>query len=239
MNAHPREVAVVVPVHDEEDLLDRCLRSVARAAAPVRRAGTTVRVVTVLDDCRDASGDIATRLAAADDVVIEVDARRVGRARQAGARAALERARAHPWLVFCDADSAVPRCWLVDHLRVAGEGAHVVAGGIELIDAHLRPPAVAHAWRQRPSRGPEVYGTNLAIRADALAEAGGVPDLAVGEDQALWDVLGLTGRPRAHRPGLTVRTSARVRARAPGGFHGYLDGLQRGGPAPPARCTAS
>lgn len=223
----PDSVVVVIPVHDEDALLRRCLQATAAAARPLRAAGVRVRVVTVLDACTDDSGSIAQRLRHADDVVVEVDVRNVGRARGVGVAVGLDGLRGRaPWVVCGDADSVPRPCWLVDHLRLCGAGRHCVAGGIELTDLHHRPAGTAQRWLAHEiaeRHRARVYGANLGIRADALAEVGGVPGHPSGEDQALWDLVGASGRPRTARPGLTVATSARARARAPHGLHRFLD----------------
>ena len=63
-----------------------------------------------------------------------------------------------------------------------------------------------------------VYGANLAVRADAYLAVGGFPAVPHGEDQALVDRLQLSGYRLLRTAQVTVRTSGRLAARAPGGL---------------------
>jgi hypothetical protein len=54
-------IACIVPVHDEELLLEACLDALWRASAHPQLAGESVAVVVVLDACSDRSRDIAIR----------------------------------------------------------------------------------------------------------------------------------------------------------------------------------
>ena len=52
-------VGVIVPAHDEQDLLPSCLASVRRAAQALR--GMPVHLVVVADACRDRTARVARR----------------------------------------------------------------------------------------------------------------------------------------------------------------------------------
>ena len=54
-------VHVVIPVHNEEDLLQSCLDAIQCATATARDLGIDVRTVVVLDACTDRSALIAQR----------------------------------------------------------------------------------------------------------------------------------------------------------------------------------
>lgn len=73
-------LAVVVPAHNEQDLLPACLYSLAVAAA---RLPVTVELIVVADACTD---DTAALAAAAGTTVLTTTARNVGKARAAGMR---------------------------------------------------------------------------------------------------------------------------------------------------------
>lgn len=63
-----------------------------------------------------------------------------------------------------------------------------------------------------------VHAANLGVRASAYLAVGGFSELQVAEDHALWNEL---RRRRFHCVSpldVRVSTSARLRARAPGGF---------------------
>ena len=221
-----RAVGVIVPVHDEADLLPACLAALAGAVAELPPA-IERRVIVVLDACSDRSAEIARE---ADVETVVCDARNVGRARALGAARVLERfeqrglARDAIWLATTDADTRVPRDWLVEQLRCAEVGAHAVAGAIAVDDWSEHPPGLGERFARFYADGgeyhPHVHGANLGVRADAYVVAGGFAPLATGEDHALWRAL--ADRPRIATRKITVVTSARRRARAPDGFAGFL-----------------
>jgi glycosyltransferase involved in cell wall biosynthesis len=220
-----RLVGVVVPAHNEEDLLPACLASVRRAARELPR--TPVRLVVVADACQDRTSQLARRGGAA---VVAVRARSVGPARAAGVRAVLRHAGyldpADVWLATTDADTVVPAGWLREQVRYAGQGWDAVAGTIRVADWAGYPPAVRSLFGQRYDAGhgphPHVHGASLGFRGSAYLRAGGFPDVPTAEDRALVAALTVTGS-RVHRArALAVTTSARREARAPHGFSGYL-----------------
>lgn len=218
-------VAVVVPVHDEEELLGRCLTSVTAACGALAavRPDIAIRVVVVLDSCRDTSGVVA---AGHDVDVVTIAARLVGRARRVG----VERARvllpevdvARTWLACTDADSEVPRDWLIRQVRAGERGARLVLGRVRPDPLDL-DRATRRAWRARHrSRraGAHVHGANLGVRLDAYLDAGSFASVAEHEDIALVAALAALG-VRAVAGG-EVLTSGRGQGRVSGGFSGYL-----------------
>ncbi|MBN9619917.1 MAG: glycosyltransferase, partial [Actinobacteria bacterium] len=143
-------VAVVVPARDEQDTLPACLDSLRVAARELQssRPDLDVRTVLVLDECTDGSPG---QLAGAGDLdVLQVRARSAGGARAAGAAHAL-RSGAHAgertWLANTDADSRVPRDWLVEMVEDAERGAHLVLGTVEPDDD--LDPSIRERWRAR------------------------------------------------------------------------------------------
>ncbi|RZA13086.1 MAG: glycosyltransferase, partial [Proteobacteria bacterium] len=54
-------IGVIIPVHNEQASLDRCLQSVMLAAEHGTLCTELVRIVVVLDNCSDRSRDIAQR----------------------------------------------------------------------------------------------------------------------------------------------------------------------------------
>jgi glycosyltransferase involved in cell wall biosynthesis len=78
-------IGVVVPAHDEEELLPGCLAALREAAAlaAAERPGLRVRIVVAADACSDGTAALAERAGAA---VVPVSVRNVGRARAAGSR---------------------------------------------------------------------------------------------------------------------------------------------------------
>ena len=130
MSVPIRRIGVVVPAHDEELVVARCLESIGRAA---RAVPLPVTVMVVLDDCRDRTGRICRSFPVD---VITVTARSVGAARHAGASALLSGVPDTDaiWLANTDADSVVPTFWLRDQLDLALAGADAVVGTVGLSD---------------------------------------------------------------------------------------------------------
>lgn len=216
--------AIVVPAHDEEELLPSCLAALHEAAgvARARHPGIRVRLVVTADACTDGTPVLAALGGAA---VVRIAARNVGRARAAGVRAVLRRHRPETlWLATTDADSVVPPQWLARQLEYAEQGWDAVAGTVTVADWTGHTPAAAReftrsygVWRDWH---PHVHGANLSFSADAYLAAGGFAPLRTGEDHALIAALQGAGRRVRRAPDLQVVTSARSRYRAPAGF-GY------------------
>lgn len=218
-------VAVVVPAHDEEDLLGACLDSVAVAARAARAAGVRVDVHVVLDDCRDRSAVIARRH---DVRVHEIHARSVGAARSVGVTAALALLEGLPpegvWTAHTDADSWVPPNWLIHQLALAREGADVVVGTVRPDFRDLSAEQTAAWWATHTpgAANGHVHGANLGIRASHLLDAGGFPQLSAHEDVRLVERIREAGGRFVATDAAWVRTSGRQHGRAPEGYARYL-----------------
>lgn len=206
-------IGIVIPAHDEEDLLAPCLVAASAAARHPALRGETVRVLVVLDACTDGSAQIARSLGIES---LAVEASNVGVARAAGAQALL--AQGARWLAFTDADSRVAPDWLVAQLAL---GADAVCGSVSVDDWSVQPLRARIAWqrRYRDADGHRhVHGANLGVSAQAYRRAGGFPPLACGEDVALVELLSATGALIAWSAAPRVTTSARLHARVRGGF---------------------
>ncbi|MBD9700074.1 glycosyltransferase family 2 protein [Flavimobilis sp. GY10621] len=232
--ARVRRAEVVVPAHDEEGLVGRCVEGLAAAVGHARAHGLDVWVTLVLDACRDATGTVAAEAAARaglDLTVVELDACAVGRAREAGvaavrARLAREAAVADEevWLLHTDADSVVGHDWIVEHVRLADAGADVVVGTVRPDPADLGPERTrAWAATRVPGRpNGHVHGANLGLRLSAHVAAGGFDPVVAHED------VGLVARLRALPVRIVasdvvdVLTSGRTEGRAPHGYAQYL-----------------
>lgn len=222
-----RAVAVVVPVHDEEDLLAECLASIAAAAAELRaeRPEVDCRVWVVLDDCTDDSAGIARRAGAE---TVEIVARNVGAARSAGWEAArltfADLPLAEVWTAHTDADSAVPAHWLRHQVAAAEAGADVLIGTVRPDFRELDPVRTREWWRRYTPgvANGHVHGANLGLRADVLRAAGGFPHLPEHEDVTLVAAVREQGARVTASDDAWVRTSGRQRGRTPGGYARYL-----------------
>lgn len=210
---------VVVPAHDEAELLPACLAGLRTAAA---RAALPVEVVVVLDACTDASASLVPPWARA----VAVDHASVGAARAAGFAAA--GVDAATWCASTDADSVVGPAWLSAQVARAGAGADVVVGTV-VPAGWAGHPAGAHerfeAAYQRADGHRHVHGASLGVRGSAYLALGGFAPLAVHEDVDLLARAVAAGAV-VHRSGggdgMVVHTSTRRAGRAPDGFAGYL-----------------
>jgi glycosyltransferase involved in cell wall biosynthesis len=224
-----RLVGVIVPAHNEQDLLPSCLASLRRAARALH--GTQAHLVVVADACRDRTVQVARRGGAA---VVTIGARSVGAARAAGVREVLRHAGhldpADVWLATTDADTLVPMCWLREHARYGNQGWDAVAGTVRVGDWSGYRPDVHSLFRRRYGTGTgphtHVHGANLGFRAAAYLRAGGFSDLPTAEDRALVTALTASGGRVRRTRALAVVTSARREARAPHGFSDYLAELE-------------
>jgi glycosyltransferase involved in cell wall biosynthesis len=215
-----KAAGVVIPAHNEQDLLPSCLTAVRHAAL---RLDVPVHMVVVADACTDATAAVARAHGAA---VVEARARRVGAARHAGSREVLRVTRhldpATVWIATTDADTLVPRWWLRRQLRYAALGWKGVLGTVTVEDWAGHPRRVQalyiqhyQGWREHH---PHVHGANLGFAADAYLAAGGFRAVRTAEDHALVDDLVAVGTPLLRTARIPVVTSARSRARAPRGF---------------------
>jgi len=211
-------IGILIPAHNEQDLLEQCLSAAVRASKHGLLAGEPVEVLVVLDSCTDRSAQIVSGFPV---LSLHIDARNVGQARAAGAQVLLERGAR--WISCTDADSRVAEDWLVAQL---GLGADAVCGTVtvEHWDPSFDESAQIryHSHYQARDGHRHIHGANLGVSADAYRWAGGFAPLTCDEDVQLVRQLELLGADIAwsHRP--QVHTSARLDSRARGGFGDYL-----------------
>jgi GT2 family glycosyltransferase len=241
-----RAIDLVVPVHDEEAELGRCIRALRAATLHPRLAGIEVQLVIVLDSCSDRSGDVAEAALRGfpGARVVECAARSAGRARGVGAEALRRALPARDpgvvWLATTDADTRVPPDWLARQLELADRGADAIAGIVEIDDWHEQPAAVRRAFTEHYRADPagtghaHVHGANLGVRAAALTRAGGMPAVALAEDHRLVERLVASGVSVVRTTDVRVRTSARREGRAEGGFSDLLRALGAAAGSPAA-----
>ncbi|WP_229866497.1 glycosyltransferase [Sinomonas cellulolyticus] len=221
------EVVVVVPAKDEEDLLPACLESVLRAARVLAEEAPAVGVgvTLLLDGCTDGSAGVAARWPQVR--AVHAEAGGAGAARRLAVEHALVQAASRAervWIATTDADSRVPRDWLVEHLALAESGVGLVLGTVEPDPADLDAERLAawHAAHRLADGHGHVFGANLGVRADAYLAAGGFPVRSSGEDTALALAVKALGVRWRATDGCRVVTSGRLRGRARGGFADYL-----------------
>ena len=232
-----KAVAVVIPAHDEEALIGRCLSSVTRAVARAREGAPDLVavVVVVLDACTDATESQVRRWPVE---VVEISARRVGAARRTGAAHALSLLAASPgdtWIAMTDADTVVPADWISHQLDLAGSGVDLVLGTVRPDFADLSARHVAY-WRATHHRGlppGNVHGANLGVRSSTYLEACGIPDLAAHEDVALVRAARAIGARERASDVHEVETSGRLVGRTPAGYAAFLARVHAWIDAPP------
>lgn len=233
-----RAVGIVVPVHDEERRLGDAVRALETAILALEDHDLAVRVVIVLDACRDTSVDVAewwrsctgrgTRFLV---TVVHCEVRNVGRARAIGCNVLLEEFSDLDvdavWLATTDADSQVPPEWLQRQVAQHERGADVWAGRVAVADWPTHRRHIASLWQSMydAERYP-IHGASLGFNAGWYVAVGGFSSRRTGEDRALYEELRAKGATVHHDSVVRVITSARRRARAPEGFAAALTRIE-------------
>ncbi len=229
---------VVLPVHNEEELLPAALAALDRAASQVCRLSVAFGITIVLDACTDGSHHLASTWQCDTDgpwsgaiEIIEVGVGNVGRARQIGFGALLSRwSGVDPqdiWLATTDADSEVPGNWISSQLAIRSEGGQVWAGAVTVTDWSGRREGTAEMWRESYEvECLPVHGANFGIEAALYRETGGFAGLQSGEDRDLFERTLALGAVIGHDPRVRVVTSSRRVARAPRGFAHALSSFE-------------
>lgn len=229
-------VGVVVPVHNEQELLGFALASLLDAFDRLSGRGLSLRAVVVLDACRDASEEItgqwqvalAQRRSPLEVTVATCSARNVGRARALGFAALLaQSSRWDPsriWLATTDADSRVPRDWLAAQVSQHEAGVDHWSGRVSVADWSGHHGETRSRWQDKyENEYQPIHGASMGFTAAAYIAAGGFEPLETGEDRALHRALVAQGALSYYDSVVRVVTSARRRARAPLGFAHALD----------------
>ena len=113
-------VSFIIPAHNEAKYISKTIKAITVAAQELE---LEFEVIVVNDDSSDETRNIAIESGAK---TIDVKLRNIGAVRNAGAKSAI-----HPWLVFVDADTTVPKKTLEQSVNAlaagyAGGGARVV-----------------------------------------------------------------------------------------------------------------
>jgi glycosyltransferase involved in cell wall biosynthesis len=227
-----KAVGVVVPVHNEEELLGPALDALEGAFSGVMHRGIECRTAIVLDRCSDHSATIArhwarslARLEAPRQSVVVLRCRSagVGEARRLGAATLLRKWRTlsprNIWLATTDADSRVPPEWLAAQLAAHESGADVWTGRVSVEDWSPYEERTARLWNEAyDAEQVPVHGASLGFNAQMYLDAGGFAALGTGEDRALHRAILAAGGYALEDEELRVITSGRRLARAPLGF---------------------
>lgn len=220
-------IGVVVPAHNEGNLIRACLASILEASSGSLLAHEQVKVFVVLDSCTDDTKVVAKAMGAQ---TLATSARNVGFARAAGAQAAIFAGAR--WLAFTDGDSEVAPNWLSAQLAHHARGADAVCGTIAVADwsdygEKMRMHFGATYVDMDGHR--HIHGANMGVSADAYQRAGGFQPLDTKEDVALVESLEKLGARIAWSATPRVFTSARPDFRAPGGFGATLQLIHQEG----------
>jgi hypothetical protein len=226
-----KAIGVIMPVHDEEALLDRALEAIDRAFSRVGGQGIACRSAIVLDDCNDSSATIAQRWAGAlrlrggehQAMIVQSHSASVGRARRTGSDALLgawaDTDRRHIWLATTDADSRVPSDWLVAQLNAHERGTDIWTGRVAVDDWSLYQQGTARRWSEAyDNEVAPIHGANLGFNAQVYVDAGGFAAHTTGEDRDLYHAIVARGGRTLYDSVVKVVTSSRHKARAPMGF---------------------
>ncbi|MBD8205846.1 MULTISPECIES: glycosyltransferase [unclassified Microbacterium] len=221
-----RAVAVVIPAHDEEALIGRCLASVVRAVAQARsfEPDLAVTVVVVLDACTDTTAPQVRRWPVD---TLEIAARNVGTARRSGVTHALAALATDPhdtWIAMTDADTVVPPDWITHQLARMDAGADLVLGTVrpDFADLSARHASYWRATHRRGEPAGNVHGANLGVRGSMYARAGGIRDLIEHEDVAFVQAARAAGAAVHVSDAHEVETSGRFTGRTPAGYAAFL-----------------
>ncbi len=219
----PWAVGVVVPAHNEEALIERCLRSLLNL-----EHGGPLWIVVVADSCTDGTVSSAKDMLGNRGEVVETKQRNAGASRSLGADVVLsyfqrERPNIPIWLANTDADSCVPPHWIRQQLALAAQGAHAIAG---VVDIDTFTDFDGGMWERfdrsygdgKQGPHPHVQAANFGLSATAYSTVGGWPPMGLGEDRELWNRLGEHGFQRVSDRSVRVTTSGRSQGRIPGGF---------------------
>lgn len=214
-------IGIVVPAHNEEVLIERCLMSLKVASRNARLGAESVEIYAVLDACTDASGKIARQLGVR---TLHTNARNVGQARHLGAQMAL--GRGARWLAFTDADSVVCPNWVADQLSL---NADAVCGTVGVDDWGIYGERMHRHFSltyQDKNGHRHIHGANLGVSAWAYKHVGGFQSLETSEDVALVRALTNAGVNVAWSCEPRVVTSVRADFRAPLGFGATLQAIE-------------
>ncbi|RUQ84904.1 glycosyltransferase [Labedella gwakjiensis] len=220
---------VVVPAHDEHELIGACLEALrlARDRLLGTEPGVEVGVVVVLDASTDGTAEVVATSGLA-TTVVEIAEQNVGAARRAGAEAAVASPTsvpdAHRWLATTDADSRVDPSWLAVHLDALTSGVDVLLGTVrpdfdDLDEDGRRRWLETHPPGHLPGN---VHGANLGVRLDAYRRIGGFAALAEHEDVDLVARARLADLDVRATLAAPVITSGRRIGRTPGGYAAFL-----------------
>ncbi|WP_417547394.1 glycosyltransferase [Marinobacter segnicrescens] len=180
MNNDVPYVTVVIPAHNEEDYIERCLTSILAQDYPDSR----YEAIVVNNNSTDATPKIARQLGVQ---VIDEPQGPVGRVRNAGAKAARGEV-----LLFIDSDCIAPSDWISYAAgKISSEHGLVLGGGCELPQ---NPKPIEKYWLLNGTEGAtlprDLIGASIAIATSDFFDVGGFDETVTsGEDSKLSAML--------------------------------------------------
>jgi GT2 family glycosyltransferase len=230
---------VVVPAHDEEDLIGSCLEALA---TQVHVSPDEYEVLLILDDCTDRTEARSREIAVGHPRLrlhlLDGPGEGSGPARRVGMDAACARllqvGRPEGLIACTDADTVATPDWLAAQLRAVSQGARAIGGRIELADDGSLPESVwrrhaeqGHRRHERLLSGPDpkgatqhwqFSGASMTLTAAVYREVGGIEPLTALEDEGLERVLLENCIPIERLLSVRVTTSPRLIGRASRGL---------------------
>ncbi len=170
------KVSIIIPAHNEEKLLPRCLKSILAAKLP-----KDYEIIVVNNASVDRTEEVAKSFSGVK--VINESAKGANKARQAGFRAATG-----DILVYFDADTIIPEDWFQNALiafkndkKLIGVSGPYYYGKIPKIASllvwfydHLIIPSFEWIWQYIFRQGGVMLiGGNFAVKREALEKIGG------------------------------------------------------------------
>jgi glycosyltransferase involved in cell wall biosynthesis len=227
---------VVVPAHDEEVRIGRCLEALA---GQIEVRAEEFEVIVVLDDCGDGTAAAVEAARLDSPLVLHTvpgPGEGAGPARATGMDIGCARleslGRERGLLASTDADSVVAPDWVARQLEALAAGAEAIGGEVILdpAEAAALPPSVLAdreadlvarvraAAARGPAEHPHFSGASLGVTPRAYRLAGGMAWMAALEDQELEDRLAGAGIAIHRLRPVSVVTAARTEGRAERGL---------------------
>jgi hypothetical protein len=240
--SRPR-VVVAIPIHNEAEFIESCLNALAQQT-PTR----DFDVVALLNNCTDETPAIVSAAASRVPFRLHVFQYRLnpmasnaGAARRLAVRHAETLVGESGIILTTDADGRVATNWIAVNLAAIDAGADAVAGMAELdaedaaaipIQLHLDEeksetfgvlldeidwlldPDPSDPWPRHTQHS----GASIAVRANWLVRAGGIPAVPIGEDRRLFTRLRELDARIRHEREAVVTVSGRTIGRAKGGM---------------------
>ena len=185
------DVSVVVPAHNEEKYVLRCIQSI-RAAA--KEFGGSVEIIVVCNRCTDRTEAIAAEIGA---VVVHNEERCIAAVRNAGIRAARGKT-----ILTMDCDNRMTPGTIAEAVRLLDSG-RFIGGGAPMRFERTSLPLRLNDWLCRLAfRLTGLWCGIFWARRDDFLAAGGFVELKAFEDAATAKALKKYGRTLGKKYGV-------------------------------------